>query len=257
MKKKIIALCLVICLLAIAVVGGTMAYLMDSDAKANTMTMGSVDIEQIEQERGANGQLVDFNQSHPLFPAVFTGSFLPYAPAADWVVPNDEAWKIVEENENVLDKFVTVENIGKSAAYIRTIVLYEGDVTYGPHGAYIHVVHNGDNAKLSTPIDIEELGYVTIKGTTYTIFCYTYQDALAAGATSIPSLKQVYMNKAATNDVVAHYGTDYDILVLSQAVQTAGFDSAADALNTAFGAVNATNVATWFDGIAPDHTVNP
>ena len=44
MKKKIVSLCLVICLIAIAIVGGTVAYFTDTDAKNNTFTMGKVDI---------------------------------------------------------------------------------------------------------------------------------------------------------------------------------------------------------------------
>ena len=45
MKKKIIALCLCIALLAIAIVGGTMAYFTDEHEQTNTFTMGKVDIE--------------------------------------------------------------------------------------------------------------------------------------------------------------------------------------------------------------------
>ena len=44
MKKKIISLCLVICLLAIAIVGGTLAYFTDTEEATNTFTMGSVGI---------------------------------------------------------------------------------------------------------------------------------------------------------------------------------------------------------------------
>lgn len=51
MKKKIISLCLVVALLAIAVVGGTFAYLQDTDADVNVMTSGKADIIQNEQQR--------------------------------------------------------------------------------------------------------------------------------------------------------------------------------------------------------------
>ena len=36
MKKKILAMCLIVCLLATAVVGGTLAYFTDSDEATNT-----------------------------------------------------------------------------------------------------------------------------------------------------------------------------------------------------------------------------
>ena len=46
MKKKIVSLCLCLALLAVAVIGGTLAYFTDTtDEKQNTFTMGAVDIE--------------------------------------------------------------------------------------------------------------------------------------------------------------------------------------------------------------------
>ncbi len=48
MKKKILSLTLVVCLLAIAVVGGTLAYFTDTEDADNTFTVGNVDIELTE-----------------------------------------------------------------------------------------------------------------------------------------------------------------------------------------------------------------
>lgn len=44
MKKKILALCLCIAMLAIAIVGGTLAYFTDTGEKVNTFTVGNVSI---------------------------------------------------------------------------------------------------------------------------------------------------------------------------------------------------------------------
>ena len=44
MKKKILATCLVVCLLATAIIGTTLAYFTDTDGKTNTFTVGNVDI---------------------------------------------------------------------------------------------------------------------------------------------------------------------------------------------------------------------
>lgn len=44
MKKKIIALCLVIALAATAVIGGTLAYFTDKEDATNTFTVGNVNI---------------------------------------------------------------------------------------------------------------------------------------------------------------------------------------------------------------------
>ena len=48
MKKKITALCLVVALLALMLVGGTLAYFTDTDEATNTFTMGNVAIELTE-----------------------------------------------------------------------------------------------------------------------------------------------------------------------------------------------------------------
>lgn len=61
------------------------------------------------------------------------------------------------------------------------------------------------------------------------------------------------MTSAATNeDCVKLDGNKngkYDILVLSQAVQTAGFADAQTALDTAFGDATQANVQAWFANV--------
>ena len=50
MKKKILSLCLVLALAAVAVVGGTLAYFTDTDAETNVFTVGNVSIDLIESQ---------------------------------------------------------------------------------------------------------------------------------------------------------------------------------------------------------------
>ena len=65
MKKKILALCLVVALAATAVIGGTLAYFTDTDAETNVFVVGNVDIDLIESRLHrvnagvANGQTSD------------------------------------------------------------------------------------------------------------------------------------------------------------------------------------------------------
>ena len=79
MKKKIIALALVLCLAAVAVVGGTLAYFTDDDDATNTFTVGNVDI-RLEEEKWEGEGSVDA-------PEVYPGEAL----AKDPVVYNDGA----------------------------------------------------------------------------------------------------------------------------------------------------------------------
>lgn len=81
MKKKIFAIVLCVAMLAIAVIGGTMAYFTDTDAQTNTFTAGKVDISLDEAivAKDAAGNLVATGsrtdetqtlQNYHLFPAM-------------------------------------------------------------------------------------------------------------------------------------------------------------------------------------------
>ena len=50
MKKKILAMCLVVALLATAIVGATLAYFTDTEAVKNTFTVGDIDITLVETD---------------------------------------------------------------------------------------------------------------------------------------------------------------------------------------------------------------
>lgn len=242
--KKLLMGATAIALTATVAVGGTLAYLTDEDEDVNVMTLGEVEIDQIEQERvdddAAQTELTDFEQNQPLLPAVYPGNAIPWAPSDEWVVPGDQAWKVVEDNTNVIDKFVTVTNTGKSDAYIRTIIAFEED------SSLIHYVYNGTNiTEGPTWIWEENVGTFEKDGVTYSLYVATYTEPVKPGETTIPSLKQIYMDKAATNETVAQFGETYDIMVFSQAVQTEGFDSIivgpVAALDAAFGEISGTS----------------
>ena len=249
--KKVLLMCTAYVLVAALAIGGTIAYLQDTDSDVNVMTLGNVSIEQIEQERDANGNLVPFTQAKPLYPAVYEGDQLYMVPADQQPVSSVKDWEVTPINENVIDKIVTVKNTGKSEAYVRTIIAFETDnATDNTAWNKMHQIVNRNRETVAQSV----LEYVEIDGVGYVILMYTYKAALAPGETSMPSLKQVYMNKEVTNEdceaVDGNKNGVYDILVISQAIQTEGFDNAATALNTGFGELNAENVAKWFGDMA-------
>lgn len=63
MKKKILALCLVVALAVTAVVGGTLAYFTDTDDATNTFTVGNVNIDLQEKFDPQNAVLRPGSQS--------------------------------------------------------------------------------------------------------------------------------------------------------------------------------------------------
>jgi len=222
--KKILTITAALCLIATLAVGGSIAYLQDTDSAVNVMTLGNVDIEQHEQERGKNGELQKFSQAKPAYPAVG-----PIEWAETGVDVNGTEYKVFTPDlKNVVDKIVTVENTGKSDAFVRTIVAIEAP-DYDAKNL-IHVNVNADE-KLDrtnwTPVDVDGRQYV------YSVF--TYEDALAPKTISAPSLMQVFLDSMTTNEDIEPYGDEWDIIVLSQAVQAQGFENAAAALDTAFG----------------------
>ena len=253
LNRKLVLILSLALSLALAT-GGTMAYLADSNADVNTMTLGNVHIVQNVQERDATGKLVSFTQDKPLYPAVYPGGQIAWARPNQWPVPNDANWAVLADNPLVVDKFVTVTNTGNSAAYLRTLVAVESTANPAEDGEFIYVVCNaGVSAGEDVMSDwtwLTDTESLKVDDKYFHIAYVTYLTPLQPGATSLPSLKQIYMGKDATNDFVGKLGDKYDVLVLSQAVQADGFDDAEKALNAAFGEVNLDNAAAWFGGEA-------
>ena len=237
MKKKTLVIALCAAVLAIAIVGGTVAYFTDIKAETNTMTLGSVSIEQYEQERGEGGALVTFTPDKPAMPAVGEIKW-----ADEPIQVGDYQQKVFHEDmKNVMDKIVTVQNTGKSDAFVRTIVAIEAP-EYDKNNLL------GANYNIEGMVDQDWNAWqpVDIEGTQYLYMVFTYEKALAPEEVSAPSLVQLYLASKTTNEDVVAFGETWDVLVLSQAVQEAGFPDAVTALNEAFGEADAVNVADWF-----------
>ena len=247
MKKKIIALTLATIMLVVAAIGGTYAYLTDKDYAENVMVMGNVDIIQNEYEHDADGNIVGFTQDKPLYPYVGTISW------GDKDTANGGAYRSFGMN-NVVDKYITVTNTGKSDAYVRTLIALEmGDFTleeFQDIGISINAV-TGSEFKFPGTWAWEFDYVVEIDGHRYWVASAVHQNAVGDGEETIPSLLQVYLSKDADNTTVTRLDGNgdgnYTILALSQAVQTNGFTSAEQALDTAFGDVTVANVKAWFE----------
>ncbi len=258
---------------------GTVAYLSDTDSDVNVMTLGNVTIAQHEYQRATdeNGVFITdtidsktsyvleaFKQGKPLLPIVgdpsLPGNNPEYAGYDSTIVRMTQVDSYgsmdVFAGKNAQDKFVTVENTGKTDAYVRTLVAIEngtGDASLIGVGS--RCVPAADAANSTAPWVSNYIGKITVDGNTYGLFEYVYRGAsdvdrhvngiLPAGDTTYPSFCQVYLKSKATNeDMVKLDGNangTLDILVLSQAVQADGFADAETALNTAFGAITTTN----------------
>ena len=274
MKKKIMSLCLVIALGAIAVIGGTLAYFTDNDADVNVMVAGNVKIQQDEwQTNDAGDGYEEYQNNKPLFP--YTGktgddgiadeyNSTLYYPKGDGTQTGSGV-AFANEN-NAIDKIVTVKNTGNLPAYIRTLFAFELDkngVNPAQDGVDLLNYLKFDDGTCfkwtGVTIEVDEVKYAVAE------YYYNYnkltvdgkecKSAIDAGKLSFPSLLQLYMSSKAGNEWYDNYGETYNLLVISQAAQMTGFADAKTALDTAFAEVKAENAATvqgWFDSIADE-----
>ncbi|WP_195927287.1 hypothetical protein [Turicibacter sanguinis] len=276
MKKKMLMASSLVAVSALSILG-TKAYLTDTDQDVNVMTPGNVKIEQHEYERKVDekgnfistgkedeykytpDQLQKFTQGKPFYPAVYDKIMWDdrNGSTAEDGTGHQQSWAEVgapgsdqlfdDSIKNVQDKFVFVENTGKSDAYYRTIIAVET-----PKGMDSSLIHT--NTSTNYRFDWETISDVAIDGVNYTLYVATYNEVLKPGEVSRPSFLQAFLGKEATNEDVAKFGDTFDILVKSQAVQVDGFSDANTALDTAFGDINKDN-HPWSNGVAMPSTV--
>jgi len=226
MKKKILAMCLCVAMLAIAIVGGTLAYFTDTDTETNVFTTGNVAIDLIEVFDAENAKLL---------------------PGID------------------IQKEVTIENTGSESAYVRVHVAFPAILDNGTPelAAYKNTLHwnftkeSVQEGQWSQLQNKDQVGpnanypnwpgnggtyntYTTeVDGIPYNVYVITYETALAAGATTeTPAINKVYLDAAVTNEqmtgIIDELG-EIKVLVFAEGGQEAGFTDAYTALNTQFG----------------------
>ena len=297
MKKKILALCLVVVLAITAVTGATLAYFTDSDKATNTFVVGNVKIYQNEQQRVLGDTEVDNDAQHQNIRV--TGDNLEdfengknAKPAVLNKLGNRENLNVngypvsIRNREgNYIDKIVSVTNEGTEPAYVRTIIAVpnmngfddDSDATYNPlHWNFTDAVnYNGTgwdwngNKDAVTNEDVQKqyVSAVTIDGKSYDIYVATYNTAVAAGATTAPSMVGFYLHPTVGYDEGGYFYLDkanakkylnewmvpgedgkveLKFLVASQACQIDGFADAWEALDTAFGKIDENAVKELF-----------
>lgn len=211
MKKKLTAIALVVALLAVAVIGGTLAYFTDTDSAKNTFTVGNVKIDLIEQEKAEQG-LVDFEQDKLLVPGK-------------------------SNDGNAVSKIVTVKNTGRNDAWVWVdlkIPAYlvsneyptnesKNALHWNSYGCFNVEYNSGNYWGLAIKdgivdaahkvtdtnmvavedglwYDYDYVGRETIGEVEYVVIRTKMQNTLPAGKVSLPCLAQVYMDWRVTTD---------------------------------------------------------
>lgn len=253
MKKKITALCLCVALLAVAVVGASLAYFTDTDNATNTFTVGNVAINLIEQERDGNGGLKAFENGKKLSPIVGSAQ----------TDPKDEYG--MPTSKNYVDKMVTIQNTGSEKAYIRAYFAIPSalDNGYETFNAGLNTLHFNFGNKVVNGVISSTEGVewqwthgskwnyfeTTIGNIKYNVYYADYYKALDPHAITEQLVQGVYLDKsfdmkdgkayAFGKELTVDEGWNWNEIscpVFAVACQADGFDNAADAITAAFGA---------------------
>lgn len=249
MKKKIVAICLVACLAVMAIAGASLAYFTAEDSADNVFTMKGIKI-QINEVRDENIELIpglDLNKD------------------------------VFVENTGTSDAYVRIHIAIPEA-------LDDGDPSFAAYNNFLHFNFTNESVEAGQwswiPEYTDGVGYkgngkgnwnyypATIDGIDYGVYVVTYRTALKAGEqTATQALDKVYVDKnvdcewdEANNCFVytdtkgntvspskfADENGNVTIKVFAEAAQTATFENAYDALNTAFGTPGSEGyVAPW------------
>ena len=255
MKKKITAIFLCVALVAIAIVGASLAYFTDTDAATNTFTVGNVKIDLLEsslhrENAGiANGE----TSTSELWSDVAkegSGNTSPYKAGDTFytdaqIEANAEAYTC--ENVQLIPgrsyhKMPYVKNVGNNDAYIRIRVMIPADLDTAVLNSSMYTSSAMSQGEFTKVFD--QTGAVVRDGRNYNVYTFTRIDSLAPGEMTYWNVwGTIHMDTTVTSaqsealfgESGPYPGGVYPVLVEAEAIQAEGFADAAAAW-TAFAA---------------------
>lgn len=243
MKKNLTAIFLCVALVAIAVVGASLAYFTDTKSAENTFTVGNVKIELLEsrlhrENAGvANGATstselwsdVDMEGGNNTSKYKAGDSFY-----TDGQIKADAAQYACENVKlnpgQSYHKMPYVVNTGANDAYIRIRVMIPADLDTAILNSSMYTSSAMDSGEFSMAYD--HSGTVDRDGIKYNVYTFTRIDALKSGEMTYWNVwGTVHMDSDVTNAEIARLvpnGT-FPVLVEADAIQADGFANAAAA----------------------------
>lgn len=257
MKKKIMAICLCVALVAVAVVGASLAYFTDTESAKNTFTVGNVKIQLLESSlHRENAGVANGNTSDSeLWSDVAkegSGNTSKYK-AGDTFYTDAQIEANAEEYtcEEVqlipgksYHKMPYVKNTGNNDAYIRIRVMIPADLDTAVLNSSMHTSTAMNNNEFTMATD--QTGTVERDGIKYNVYTFTRIDPLAPDEMTYWNVwGTIHMDTNVTSDEAeALFGESgpyangvFPVLVEADAIQAEGFADAAAAW-TAFAAQN-------------------
>ena len=267
MKKKLIAISLVVAMLAVAVIGGSLAYFTDTDEETNTFTVGNVKIELLESQyhRVNAGKGNAIGQKEPLMGGYLWAADVDMQGTTENTpnyVTSGEVWDgqyfsdaqieadakgykngyFAEHSQNMVPganvrKNPYVKNTGESDAYIRIRTLIPVSL--------FDVIDSGPSYWTTTAINEGQVtsnavetyntsGATAVKqvnrnGIMYYEYDFTFEKAVKPGELTFWNVwGNIAINKDATAEDLANVES-FDVIFEADAIQADGFADATEA----------------------------
>ena len=255
MKKKITAIFLCVALVAIAIVGASLAYFTDTDQATNTFTVGNVKIKLLESSlhRENAGIANGVESDSELWSDVAkegSGNTSKYKAGDTFYTDAQiEANAAVYTCEDVqlipgrsYHKMPYVKNVGKNDAYIRIRVMIPADLDTAVLNSSMYTSSAMDKKEFTMAVD--QTGTVDREGRKYNVYTFTRIDPLAPGEMTYWNVwGTIHMDTTVTSaQSEALFGANgpypngvFPVLVEADAIQAEGFADATAAW-TAFAA---------------------
>lgn len=252
-KKTILMAAIAVMLVAVLVVGGTLAYFTDTKSATNTFTMGNVSIDLKEQQKGENG-LEPFKQNKQLVPGKSNdGNAVSKIVTVTNTSKDNAAWVWVElKIPAYLASKEYPTNESKNALHWNSYGCFNVEYNAGNYwklatsDGIVDADHNVTDPKMVAVgdglwNDYKYVGRVTENDTEYVVIRTTMAKTLPAGKTSLPCLAQVYMDWRVTTSAD---GSEYNlpdgrnistqlpwnVIVTAYAIQADGFNTVDEAV---------------------------
>ena len=198
MKKKITALCLCVALLAVAVVGASLAYFTDTDNATNTFTVGNVKIDLIESKfhREGNDNSGDTSIPDP----TQTASGMRYVTDGHKAFTDAE---IKADAETYMADYLAVK--GEDMVPGRGVAKCPYVVNTGANDAYIRIRVMVPSAANNDFVDVKDGGVITNQWCTTSMLCGEFQSGAQTGW---PVIEKGVVKNGVTYDVYTFTRTE-------------------------------------------------
>ena len=188
MKKKITAICLCVALLAIAVVGATLAYFTDNDSAKNTFTVGNVKIDLIESRfhREGNDNSGDASIPDP----THTASGMTYVTDGHKAFTDDE---IKEDATTYMQDYLAVK--GENMVPGRGVAKCPYVVNTGANDAYIRIRVMIPSKANNDFVAVKDGGVITNQWCSSSIGTGEFIDGKGGGWNNAPAIDKASVTK--------------------------------------------------------------